>query len=106
MRRVIAGLLLMSATAGHAVAAEPVLLHAAGSLRFALTEVAASFEKAANIKVQPKFGPSGTLKDEIAGGARAEVFASANMEHPQALAKAGKSGPTVLFARNRLCALV
>src|SRR3977135_1517376 len=38
---------------------------------------------------------------------RAEVFASANMEHPQALAAAaGKSGPVVLFARNRLCALV
>src|SRR5262245_31124587 len=28
------------------------------------------------------------------------------MEHPQALATAGKSGPVVLFARNRLCALV
>jgi molybdate transport system substrate-binding protein len=27
------------------------------------------------------------------------------MEHPQALAKAGKAGPVVLFARNRLCAL-
>src|SRR6202022_3005663 len=49
--------------------------------------------------------PSGTLKDEIAGGAHAEVFASANMEHPQALATAGKSGPVVLFARNKLCAL-
>ena len=56
--------------------------------------------------MQAKFGPSGLLKDEIAGGARAEVFASANMEHPQALAAAGKSGPVVLFARNRLCALV
>jgi ABC-type molybdate transport system substrate-binding protein len=56
--------------------------------------------------VQAKFGPSGTLKNEIAGGARAEVFASANMTHPQALAKEGKSGPVVLFARNRLCALV
>jgi molybdate transport system substrate-binding protein len=41
----------------------------------------------------------------IAGGARAEVFTSANMEHPQALAAAGKAGPAVLFARNRLCAL-
>src|SRR5262245_5990934 len=41
-----------------------------------------------------------------AGGAQAEVFASANMEHPQALATAGKSGSVVLFARNRLCALV
>jgi molybdate transport system substrate-binding protein len=27
------------------------------------------------------------------------------MEHPQALAEAGKAGPMVLFARNRLCAL-
>ena len=105
-RIIIAALPIMLALGGHAVAAEPVLLHSAGSLRFALTEVAAVFEKAADVKVQPKFGASGTLKEEIAGGARAEVFASANMEHPQALAKANKSGPVVLFARNRLCALV
>jgi ABC-type molybdate transport system substrate-binding protein len=81
-------------------------LHAAGSLRSALTEVASAFEAASGQKVDAKYGPSGTLKDEIAGGMRAEVFASANMEHPQALAAAGKSGPVVLFARNRLCALV
>ena len=89
-----------------AVASGPVLLHAAGSLRSALTEVASAFEAASGQKVDAKYGPSGTLKDEIAGGMRAEVFASANMEHPQALAAAGKSGPVVLFARNRLCALV
>ena len=89
-----------------AVASEPVLLHAAGSLRSALTEVASAFEAASGQKVEAKYGPSGTLKDEIAGGMRAEVFASANMEHPQALSAAGKSGPVVLFARNRLCALV
>ena len=34
------------------------------------------------------------------------MFASANMEHPQALALAKRSGPVVLFARNKLCALV
>jgi molybdate transport system substrate-binding protein len=33
------------------------------------------------------------------------VFASANMQHPQALAEAGRAGPVALFARNRLCAL-
>ena len=88
------------------MASEPVLLHAAGSLRSALTEVASAFEAASGQKVEAKYGPSGTLKDEIAGGMRAEVFASANMEHPQALSAAGKSGPVVLFARNRLCALV
>ena len=87
-------------------AADTVLLHAAGSLRGALTEVSKAFEASGGDTVQAKYGPSGLLKDEIAGGARAEVFASANMEHPQALASAKKSGPVVLFARNRLCALV
>jgi ABC-type molybdate transport system substrate-binding protein len=87
-------------------AADTVLLHAAGSLRGALTEVSAAFEKTTGVRVQPKYGPSGLLRDEIAGGAKAEVFASANMEHPAALVKAGKAGPVVLFARNTLCALV
>ncbi len=57
-------------------------------------------------RCRPTFGASGTLKDAIAKGERAQVFTSANMEHPQALADAKKSGPVVLFARNRLCALV
>jgi molybdate transport system substrate-binding protein len=91
---------------GRAAAAEPVLLHAAGSLRGALTDIARKFEAATGLKVQAKYGASGLLKDEIAGGAKAEVFASANMEHPVALAKLNKSGPVVLFARNKLCALV
>src|SRR5215813_9734043 len=88
-----------------AKATDPVQLYAAGSLRAALSEIATAFEATAGVKVQAKFGPSGTLKDEIAAGARANVFASANMEHPQALASARKSGPVVLFARNRLCGL-
>ena len=99
-------LILSAAMTSPAVPSEPVVLHAAGSLRAALTDVASAFEAASGQKVEAKYGPSGTLKEEIAGGMRAEVFASANMEHPQALAAAGKSGPVVLFARNRLCALV
>jgi ABC-type molybdate transport system substrate-binding protein len=97
------GLVAMPSTAN---AAEPVLLHAAGSLRGALNEVAAAFQAATGTTVQAKYGPSGLLKDEIAKGTKAEVFASANMEHPQALAQAKRAGPVVLFARNRLCALV
>lgn len=107
-RNVISSLLaltfLMPVTPTHA--ADTVLLHAAGSLRGALTEVSAAFEKASGAKVVAKYGPSGLLRDEIAGGGKAEVFASANMQHPEALAKAGKAGPVMLFARNRLCALV
>jgi ABC-type molybdate transport system substrate-binding protein len=60
-----------------ALASEPVLLHAAASLRSALTEVASAYQAASGQRVQAKYDPSGTLKDEIASGARAEVFASA-----------------------------
>jgi molybdate transport system substrate-binding protein len=101
---VIAAVIAMSMTS--AEANEPVLLHAAGSLRGALTDVAEAFTSESGIKVEAKYGPSGTLRDEIAGGSRAQVFASANMEHPQSLTAAGRSSAVVLFARNRLCALV
>src|SRR5262249_1082505 len=99
----LAVILAATTIAVPALASEPVLLHAAGSLRTALTEVTEAFEAALGQKVQAKYGPSGTLKDEIAGGAHAEVFASANMEHPQALATAGKSGPAC-FSRATGCA--
>jgi molybdate transport system substrate-binding protein len=86
-----------------AQAQEPVRLYAAGSLRAALNELAASYSGA---KVEAVYGASGLLRDRIAGGERADVFASANMEHPQSLARDGKAaGPVKRFARNRLCAL-
>jgi ABC-type molybdate transport system substrate-binding protein len=86
--------------------ADPVLLHAAGSLREALDEAAAAFTAASGAKVVSTYGASGTLRERIERGERAEVFASANMAHPLMLAAAKKSGPVVLFTRNRLCALV
>jgi ABC-type molybdate transport system substrate-binding protein len=97
--------IIATTMAGLASASEPVRLYAAGSLRAALTEVAAAFAQVSGSKIEANYGASGLLRDEIVGGARADVFASANMEHPQALASSGKSGPAVLFARNRLCAL-
>jgi len=102
--RIIA--LLALGMTSQAAAAETVILFAAGSLRAPLTEIASAFASAEGVKVEARYGASGTLKDEIMGGARADVFASANMEHPQALARAGKASPVVLFARNQLCALV
>jgi molybdate transport system substrate-binding protein len=101
----LSALLWIIIMASPADAAE-VLLHAAGSLRDTLTDVAKTFETSGGGRVRQKYGASGTLRDTIASGERAEVFASANMAHPQSLAQAGKAGPVVLFARNRLCALV
>jgi len=82
-----------------------VRVYAAGSLRAALIEAAAAFKAHGGAEVQFEFGPSGVLRDRLAKGERADVFASANMEHPQALAASGKAGAVRMFARNRLCAL-
>jgi molybdenum ABC transporter molybdate-binding protein len=86
--------------------ADTVKLYSAGSLRGALTDVAKAFQAASGHTVEARYGPSGLLKNEIAGGAAAQVFTSANMAHPQALHDAGKSGPVRLFTHNKLCALV
>jgi len=105
MIRAGATLLAMVAMMGPALA-ETVQVYAAGSLKGALTDIAKAYDASTENKVEAKYGPSGLLKNEIAGGAKADVFASANMEHPQALHDEKKSGPVVLFARNKLCALV
>ena len=98
---VLATLAMMGPTA-----AETVQLYAAGSLGGALTEIAKVYESSTGNKVEAKYGPSGLLKTEISAGAKADVFASANMEHPLALHHEKKGAPVLRFARNKLCALV
>lgn len=105
MRRAVLGAVLGLGLMTPAAAQEPVRLYAAGSLRAVLDEIAAQFTAETGTKVANTYGASGLLRERIDKGENAEVFASANMEHPAALAKAGKSGPVVLFARNQLCAL-
>ena len=79
---------------------------AAGSLRAALTEIVADFEAApGGTSVKLVVGASGLLRDRLQAGEAADVFASANMEHPQALAASGRAEPALPFARNALCAL-
>ena len=104
MRRIGLALVIAALLINAGSANEPVLLHAAGSLRGALMEISQAFQQQHGTAVTQKYAPSGLLRDAIQGGEKAEVFASANMSHPQSLAKAGKAGPVVLFARNELCA--
>jgi molybdenum ABC transporter molybdate-binding protein len=105
MMRIVAIAFAIFVMTGPAMS-ETIKLYAAGSLRLALTDVAKAYEAASGSKIEAKWGASGLLKNEIVGGAKTDLFASANMEHPQALHDAGKSGAVVLFTRNRLCALV
>ncbi|HMK78242.1 MAG TPA: molybdate ABC transporter substrate-binding protein [Xanthobacteraceae bacterium] len=99
---VFALMMIMPASAQTA----PVKLFAAGSLHGALSAVAVAFEQQSGAKVELRFGPSGLLKDDIAAGQKADVFASANMAHPNALHAAERAGPVTRFARNQLCALI
>jgi molybdate transport system substrate-binding protein len=97
--------LIAALTMSSAAHADDISLYAAGSLRAALIDIAKAFAAQTGHKVAGKFGASGLLEKEIADGAKADVFASANMEYPQMLNRAGKSGPVVRFTRNKLCAL-
>jgi ABC-type molybdate transport system substrate-binding protein len=90
-----------------AQSADVASVFAAGSLRAALVEAGREFEAARpGTSIRFTFGASGLLKDRLLAGETADVFASANMEHPQKLSQAGKAGPTERFARNAMCALV
>jgi len=88
-----------------ALAADALSLYAAGSLKAALTDVANLYEQAHGTPVEMTFAASGLLRERIEGGERPDVFASANLAHPQPLMEKGLGGPVVLFARNRPCAL-
>ena len=99
----LAGALLVASAS--ISAQEPVRLYAAGSLRAAMSDIAVAFEKQDKTPVKSEFGASGLLRRRIEDGDPAEVFASADLGHPQALNSSNRSGLVVVFARNRLCAL-
>lgn len=106
MKQPAAALVLAAGMSAAAVARDDVAVHAAGSLRAPLTEAARAFESARpGTRLALTFGASGLLRDRIAGGERADLFASANMEHPRALAARGGWSTPRVFARNALCAL-
>ncbi len=96
-----------SAAAMAQAAATEVSVFAAGSLRAALTEAGKAYEALQpGVRLRFTFGASGLLKDRLLAGEAADVFASANMEHPQVLLAADRAQPVRHFARNTMCALV
>lgn len=97
-------LLLAGLCLGSTVCAEPVKVLAAGSLTGALGAVIQLYQQQTGQQVQAQFGPAGLLRERIEQGEAVDVFASANMAHPQALAQQGLATPPVVMLRNRLCA--
>ena len=87
------------------LAAAPVQVFAAGSLRGAMTAIAKDYEAQTGQKIALTFDASGLLREQIEKGAAAQVFASADTDHPQRLAKQGGWQAPRMFVRNTLCAL-
>ena len=76
---------------------------AAANLNFALTEVAAQFERTQGARVELVFGASGTLTRQIQDGAPFEMFLAADEEFPNQLAAAGLTRDAgVVYAVGRL----
>jgi len=82
----------------------PVRVFAAGSLTGAMTAVATLYSQQTGQQIDTVFGPAGLLLERIENGEAADIFASANMEHPQKLADDGFATQPVVMARNRMCA--
>lgn len=113
-RTVVAGL-LSSSLVGCATMKAPgpdaqapavaVQVYAAGSLREAFTDIAGLHQARTGQPVALTFGASGLLRGRIEQGEPAQVFASADTDHPQRLAARGGWSEPVVFTRNALCAL-
>jgi molybdate transport system substrate-binding protein len=86
--------------------ADGAQVYAAGSLKAVFSRLGGLYAEQGGAAPRFEFGPSGLLRERIQGGAPADLFASANMKHPQALVDAGKGATVTQFARNELCLLV
>ncbi|GAB4218253.1 MAG: molybdate ABC transporter substrate-binding protein [Rhodoferax sp.] len=93
------------ATPQNNAATPAVSVYAAGSLRGALTAIAKDYEARTGQKIALTFGASGLLRERLEKGEPAQVFASADNDHPQRLARQGGWAAATPFVRNTLCAL-
>jgi molybdate transport system substrate-binding protein len=83
----------------------PLRVFAAGSLRAGIDDVIARFTAHTGVRVVPTYGASGKLRQEFEAGRGADVFASASIEHTDALAAQKILKASTVFARNAMCLL-
>lgn len=81
-------------------AREEVVVFAAASLREPFTELAAAFEANEGVKVVLNFAGTQELRTQLEHGAKADVFAAADLAHFQALSEQLEDGG--IFAANQL----
>jgi len=88
---------------GDSLGAQSLSVYAASSLAPAFDEIGALLKQQnPSVDVQVTYDGSSTLATQIAAGAPADVFASADQKNMQPLRDDGLTGPTTLFAGNTL----
>lgn len=80
-------------------------IYSAGSFRSSLEDVLKEFHHRTGISFTTVYGPSGKLRQDIEAGDGADVFASASIEHTEALLRQGLLKNSFALARNSLCLL-
>lgn len=78
---------------GKTVRAEEISVAAAADLQFAMTDIAARFEKETGGKVTISYGSSGNFFQQLQNGAPFDIFFSANLGYAKKLEGAGLSEP-------------
>jgi molybdate transport system substrate-binding protein len=93
---------------GHAAANSTIIVYAGSSLTSAFNTIAATFGQQHNVTVKFNYGGSDTLVNQMAQGAPADVFASANTAQMNIAVSKGliAAGTPQVFARNRLVVIV
>lgn len=104
---VLAVLIAAWATVAAPAQSPALTVYAAASLRETFTAIGAEFKKTTGSDVTFNFAGSDALATQIAQGAPADVFASANLTQMDRVRDAGHlAGPATIFARNRLTLIV
>jgi molybdate transport system substrate-binding protein len=85
---------------------EPLILLAAASTKNAVEEVAASFQKQTGARVLVSTGPSNALAAQIAAGAPADLFLSANEKWAQHVQEQGLADEVAPLFTNGLALIV
>jgi molybdate transport system substrate-binding protein len=97
----------LCAMSGLASAQTVVTVAAASDLKFALDEIAASFQAQSSTKLRIAYGSSGAFRQQIAEGAPFDLFFSADEDFVRALYREGRTRDKgTLYAIGRIALLV
>ncbi len=85
--------------------ADDLVLYGAGSLRKSMGEITRTFGAAHGLTVKTDFAYSGKMRERIEAGEKVDIFASADIGHPEKLVKEGRAETMAMFAKNTICLL-